>query len=177
VVVPGIIAFSFASLPFLDRRMERRPWKRPIAVGCYVFVFLALFGLGYQSYRSDHNDPGYAAQLAAQAKDTEEFMRQPFQPESTGGSVAGTAPAGADPLVSKGKEIYTAQSCNACHGDAGVGTAAAPKLTGIGERFSADQLATVLKAPTPKRVAGGMPPLDVPADQMSALVAYLEALK
>jgi ubiquinol-cytochrome c reductase cytochrome b subunit len=177
VIVPGIIAFFFASLPFLDRRMERRPWKRPIAVGCYVFVFLALFGLGYQSYRSDHNDPGYAAQLAAQAKDTEEFMRQPFQPESAGGSVAGLAPAGADPLVSKGKEIYNAQSCNACHGDAGVGTAAAPKLTGMGERFSADQLATVLKDPTPKMVAGGMSPLDLPADQMSALVAYLEALK
>ena len=157
--------------------MERRPWKRPIAVGCYVFIFLALFGLGYQSYRSDHNDPGYAAQLAAQAKDTEEFMRQPFQPESAGASIIATAPTATDPLVGKGKEIYTAQSCNACHGDAGAGTAAAPKLTGIGERFSANQLASVLKAPTLKMISGGMSPLDLPADQMNALVAYLEALK
>jgi ubiquinol-cytochrome c reductase cytochrome b subunit len=176
VVIPGIVAFLFASLPFIDRRMERRPWKRPIAVGCYVFVFLALFGLGYQSYRSHHNDPGYAAQLAAQEKDTAEFMNQPFQPESSGAVLAGTPAEAADPLVAKGKGIYEAQSCNACHGDAGVGTPAAPKLTGISKRLSKDQLAASLKSPTPKMIAGGMSPLTLPNDQMDALVAYLEAL-
>ncbi len=177
VVIPGIIAFLFASLPFLDRRMERRPWKRPVAVGSYVFVFLALFGLGYTSYRSDHSDPGYAAQLASQDNETEEFMHQPFQPESSGTSVAGVAQRTADPLVSKGKGIYESQSCNACHGDAGVGTAAAPKLTGIGDHLSKEQLATLLKSPTPKMIAGGMSPLNLPGDQMDALVAYIKALK
>jgi len=176
VVIPGIIAFLFASLPFFDRRMERRPWKRPVAVGTYVFIFLALFGLGYSSYRSDHSDPGYAAQLAAQEKATEEFMHQPFEPEVASSSpVAPAAPA--DPLVAQGAQIYQAQACNACHGDAGVGTPAAPKLTGIGERFSRDQLAAALKAPTPKMIAGGMSPLKLPDEQMNALVSYLEALK
>jgi ubiquinol-cytochrome c reductase cytochrome b subunit len=176
VVVPGIVAFLFASLPFLDRRMERRPWKRPVAVGCYVFVFLALFGLGYMSYRSDHNDAGYAAQLAAQEKDTAAFMRQPFQPEASGSSVSGAELASADPLVAKGKTIYE-QSCNACHGESGLGTAAAPKLTGVGRGHSTEQLAAILRAPTPKMVAGGMSPLDLPAEQMNALVTYLNALK
>jgi hypothetical protein len=32
--------------------MERRPWKRPVAVTIYVFIFLALFGLGALSYRA-----------------------------------------------------------------------------------------------------------------------------
>lgn len=177
VVIPGVVAFAFASLPFLDRRMERRPWKRPIAVGTYVFVFLALFGLGITSYRSDHNDPGYAAQLTAQEKDTAEFMHRPFEPETSQASLAGAVAEPANPLVANGKTIYEAQACNACHGDGGVGTAAAPKLTGISSRSSKDQLAAVLKAPTAKMVAGGMSPLSLPPEQLDALVSYLSSLR
>ncbi len=174
VVIPGLIAFFFASLPFLDRRMERRPWKRPLAVGTYVFIFLALFGLGVTSYRSDHGDPGYAAQLVAQQKATEEFMKQPFAPEAAQSSILAAAPA--DPLVAQGAQIYQAQSCNACHGDAGVGTAAAPKLVNIRQRVSAEQLVALLKSPSAKMIAGGMAPLDLPSPSMKALVAYLESL-
>ena len=91
VVIPSVVAFLFASLPFIDRRMERRPWKRPVAVGTYVFVFIALFGLGARSYTSDHGDAGYNAQLIAQQKATEEFMQKPFEPETTGIAPAATA--------------------------------------------------------------------------------------
>jgi len=177
VLIPGIIAFLFASLPFIDRRMERRPWKRPIAVSSYVFVFLALFGLGAISYSSDHRNPGYAEQLTAQEKETAEFMHQPFQPETSPASVTGTSPTITDPLTAKGKIIYEAQSCNACHGDAGEGTPAAPKLTGIGGHLSPQQLAAALRAPTPKMIGGGMSPLQLPDQDMDALVSYLESLK
>jgi mono/diheme cytochrome c family protein len=37
-----------------------------------------------------------------------------------------------DPVVAKGKGIFEQRSCNACHGDGGVGTAAAPALIGAG---------------------------------------------
>jgi ubiquinol-cytochrome c reductase cytochrome b subunit len=175
VVIPSVVAFFFASLPFLDRRMERRPWKRPIAVGTYTFIFLALFGLGNLSYQSDHSDPGYAAQLAAQQKDTEEFMRKPFEAEVAQTGASSTL-APANPALAQGAQVYQAQSCNACHGDAGIGTPAAKKLTGIHERMSADQLALLLKSPSDKMIAGGMAPLDLPPDQMKALIAYLESL-
>ena len=174
VVIPGIIAFLFASLPFLDRRMERRPLKRPIAVGTYTFIFLALFGLGFTSYYSDHGDPGYAAQLIAQKKDTEDFMRKPFEAEVAQASSSAAVPA--DPLVAQGGQIYQSQSCNACHGDAGGGTPAGPKLIGIHQRLSSDQVASVLKSPSAKMMAGGMAPLDLSPDHMKALVAYLESL-
>lgn len=174
VVIPGIIAFLFASLPFLDRRMERRPWKRPIAVGTYVFIFLALFGLGFISHYSDYNDPGYVAQLRAQQKDTEDFMHKPFEPEIA--SASSLLPVPADPLVAQGAQIYQAQSCNACHGDGGMGTPAGPRLTGIHERLSPDQLASILKTPSAKMTAGGMAALDLPQDHLRALVAYLESL-
>jgi ubiquinol-cytochrome c reductase cytochrome b subunit len=175
VVIPGVIAFFFASLPFLDRRMERRPWKRPVAVGTYTFIFLALFGLGYLSYRGDYSDPGYAAQLITQQKDTAEFMRKPFEAEVVQPS-SSLAPVPANTLVAQGAQIYQAQSCNACHGDGGSGSPAGPKLSGIQQRLSADQLSALLKAPSAKMVAGGMAPLDLPPDAMRALVTYLESL-
>lgn len=184
VIVPGIVAFAFASLPFLDRRMERRPWKRPVAVGSYCFVFLALFGLGAMSYHNDHADPGYSAQLASQNQQIEDFMKQPFQPEVTGSdhggapaAAAATGAAAADPKVAKGKAIFESSSCNACHGEGGVGTALAPKLIGVSGRLPGDALTAFLKKPSAKATGGGMQPVDLPPDQMESLVAYLTSLK
>jgi mono/diheme cytochrome c family protein len=78
--------------------------------------------------------------------------------------------------VAQGAQIYQAQSCNACHGDAGTGTPAAVKLSGIHERMSSDQLASLLKSPNARMTSGGMAPLDLPPDRIKALVAYLEIL-
>ncbi len=176
VVVPSLVAFFFASLPFLDKRMERRPWKRPFAVGCYVFIFLALFGLGGLSYRADHADAGYDAQLIAQGKATEEFMKQPFEAEVVGGVAATASSAAVDPLVAQGSKIFSAKFCNACHGAGGSGGPAAPALKGIHNKLDADHLTTLLNAPTAKMSAAGMRPVDLPAADMKALVAYLGSL-
>jgi mono/diheme cytochrome c family protein len=73
--------------------------------------------------------------------------------------------------------IFETQSCNACHGDAGVGTAAGPALAGIAVKFTPEQLAELLKHPTAKMNAGGMPPIDLPPDDLKALISYLESLK
>jgi ubiquinol-cytochrome c reductase cytochrome b subunit len=177
VVIPSIVAFAFASLPFLDRSMERRPWKRPLAVGTYVFIFAALFGLGAVSYHSDETNPGYAAQLVAQKKASDEFMKAPFEPELSQASLLASNAALSDPAAAKGEKIYAAQSCNACHGDGGTGTPAGPKLAGIHARLDAAKLIALLKAPTARMVAGGMAPSELPEEEMTALVTYLESLK
>jgi mono/diheme cytochrome c family protein len=52
----------------------------------------------------------------------------------------------ADPLAAKGKTIFEAQSCNACHGDGGVGTAAATGVIGIGKQFSAESVIRIIQA-------------------------------
>ena len=177
LVIPTVLVLAVIALPFLDRSVERRPWRRPAAMGAYAFVLFALVVLGFRSQYLDKHDAGVAQQLAKQKMEEDEYMRKPFNPELSSASLAAANVALADPLAAKGKTIFEAQSCNACHGDGGVGTAAAPALVGIGAKFPGVSLAERLKHPTAKMSAGGMPPVDLPPDDLRALIAYLESLK
>jgi ubiquinol-cytochrome c reductase cytochrome b subunit len=177
LVIPTVLVLAIIALPFLDRSIERRPWKRPVAMGAYACVLFALVGLGLRSQYLDKHDPGVAQQLAKQKTEEDEYMHKPFEPELSSASLAAANVALADPLAAKGKTIFEAQSCNACHGDGGVGTAAAPALVGIAAKVSPEQLAQLVKNPNAKMTAGGMPPIDLPPDDLKALIAYVESLK
>ena len=177
LVIPTILALAVIALPFLDGSVERRPWKRPVAMGAYAFVVLGLVGLGLRSEYQDQHDPGVAQQLARQKTEEDEYMRKPFEPDLSSASLAAANVALADPLAAKGKTIFEAQSCNACHGDGGVGTAAAPALIAVGAKYSSDQLAALLKHPNEKMTAGGMPAVDLSDQDLKALITYLESIK
>jgi cytochrome c553 len=73
--------------------------------------------------------------------------------------------------------MYEGESCDACHGESGVGTAVAPKLAGKTAAKSADELTDLLKKPTPKMIEGGMQAVNVSDDDLKALVAYIKSLK
>ena len=177
LVLPALLAVAIVALPFLDRSIERRPWKRPVAMGAYAFVFFLLMALGLRSHYLDKHDPGVAQQLAKQKAEEADYMRKPFEPELSSASLAAANVTLSDPLAAKGKTIFEAQSCNACHGDGGVGTAAGPALLGVAARFTPDQLTQLLKYPTDKMTAGGMPAVDLPPDDLKALIGYIESLK
>jgi mono/diheme cytochrome c family protein len=125
----------------------------------------------------DRHDSGVAEQLAKQRTEEDEYARKPFEPELSSASLSAANVTLADPLAAKGKTIFEAQSCNACHGDGGVGTAAAPALTGVNKKFSPDQVAELFQHPTAKMTGGGMPSIDLPPDDLKALIAYLQSLK
>jgi quinol-cytochrome oxidoreductase complex cytochrome b subunit/mono/diheme cytochrome c family protein len=177
LVIPSILVILVLALPFLDRSIERRPWKRPIAMGAYLFVFVCLVGLALRSQYLDSRDPGIAQQLAKQKSEEADYMRKPFEPELSSGSLAAANAALADPLAAKGKSIFEAQSCNACHGDGGIGTAAGPKLIGVGGKFSNEKLQIVLKHPSDAMTRGGMQPVDLKGEELKALIAYIESLR
>src|SRR5271165_18127 len=177
MVVPGILVAAIIALPFLDRGAERRPWKRPIAMTSYAFVTLMLFGLALRSQYLDKHDVGVAQQLAKQQAEEKEYMSKPFEPELSSASLAAANVQLADPQAAKGKTIFEDHSCNACHGDGGVGTAAAPALIGESRKHSPEQLQELFAHPTAKMTAGGMPPIDFPPDDVKALIAYVESLK
>ena len=175
IMLPAVLALIFAAAPFLDRRLERRPWRRPISVGAFFVFLFAYISLGVASYRDDYRDPGVAAQMHKQEEDTKAFMQKPFVPESAAGS-ASAALASADPKVLKGQALFQANSCSSCHGEGGVGTAAAGPLTGVGAKFTDAQLIALIRAPNSKMTDGGMTAVDLKQDDLEALAAYLRQL-
>jgi ubiquinol-cytochrome c reductase cytochrome b subunit len=175
ILLPALLALIFAAAPFLDRRLERRPWRRPISVGAFFLFLIAYTSLGVASFRDDYRDPGMAAQMHEQDEDAKAFMQKPFVPEAAPGSPA-AALASADPRVLKGLAVFQAGSCNSCHGEGGTGTAAAGPLTGVGRKYTDPQLIALLRAPNSKMSSGGMAPLDLSQDDLEGLVAYLRQL-
>jgi len=176
IMLPALLALIFAAAPFLDRSLERRPWKRPISVGAFLLFLIVYTGLGFASYHDDFSDPSMAAQMHKQDADSRAFMDSPFVPENTSGSLPASL-VSADPMVVKGHALFQSQSCNSCHGEGGVGTAAAKALTGVGGKYSDAQLAVLLHTPNSKMAAGGMQPVMLKPQDLEALSTYLRQLQ
>lgn len=177
VIIPSLTAILVLALPFFDRRLERRPWKRPLAVGIYIVILGTLITFGVLSKRDDRLDPAVAKQVARQNKETEEFMREPFQPEPASSALSAPVVMLLDPLAAAGKKVYDGESCDACHGTNGIGTDAGPKLIGATAKKSPEELMRLLRHPTKEMIAGEMEPVGVSDEEMKALVAYLRSLK
>lgn len=179
IVLPTLLALLFAAIPFIDRGRERRPWRRPVIVTGFAMFVSCYAGLGALSAHEDRTDPNVAAQLARQKQAEIDYMRQPFQPESSRRIPRATAaaPMPTDPIAAKGAAIFAAGPCSGCHGDRGQGSDVAPRLIGVGREFSADQLAFLLHHRTAKMIQGGMPPVNLNEADTEALVAYLRSLK
>jgi len=177
VIVPTITAALVIALPFIDRRLERRPWQRPIAVGIFLAILLTLITFGLLSKHEDRLDPAIAKQVAKQNEEAKQFMREPFAPEPAVSTLSATNVALLDPVAAAGKKVYEGESCDACHGENGIGTNAGPKLAGATAQKPADELSKMLRHPTAKMLAGEMKPVDVSDEDLKALVAYIKSLK
>jgi mono/diheme cytochrome c family protein len=80
-------------------------------------------------------------------------------------------------IAAAGKKIYDGESCDASHGENGVGTNVGPKLSGATAQKPADELANLLRHPTAKMLEGEMKPVEVRDEDLKALVAYIKSLK
>jgi ubiquinol-cytochrome c reductase cytochrome b subunit len=176
VVVPGILALLFFLMPFLDRKLERRPWRRPIPLLAVAIVLVGIIFLGFRSHLDDLRDHNIAAQLAFQDKQDEDYTKAPFQPrmESAGGESLSSGSV--SPLVARGKGIFAAKGCSGCHGASGTGTAQAPSLVGVTTKYPLPQITALLQHPNAKMLAGHMPAFDLPTPDMAALFGYLGSL-
>jgi ubiquinol-cytochrome c reductase cytochrome b subunit len=179
VVIPGLLATLFFLMPFLDRKLERRPWRRPIPVLAVAFVMLGIIYFGVKSEYDDQHDAAVSTQLAKQDQQEKAYTAAPFEPyvESPGGTGPLALPIGpVNPLVAHGKGIFEAHGCSGCHGATGAGTTAAPTLVGITAKFPQAQLIGLLHDPSAKMRAGHMPAVDISDEDMSALLSYLAVL-
>ncbi len=175
VVIPGVVAALLVALPFMDRKLERRPWKRPVASFSFAIVLCGLIFLGWQSGHEDSTDPAVAKQLVKQTEETETFMNTKFQPEMMGSPLLIAAPL--SPEAAKGKKVFVDNSCDGCHGDNGQGTENGPKLIGVSLKFDHDEMVKVLHNPTKKMRDGNMDPVDISDEDMNLLISYLNSLK
>ena len=105
-IVPVILIGLFFLLPFLDRGLERRPWRRPIPVGGVFIVLIGLVWLGMTSRLEDARNPIVAAQLAEQSQQEEVYFYAAFQPYSASPSSGGAATTSLDATAAQGKGIF-----------------------------------------------------------------------
>lgn len=176
IVIPSLVALFFILVPFLDRRGERRPWKRPVALNLLGLFLFSCIGLGALSYWDDAHNPLISEQLRLQDVQTEKYMKAPFQPFQVGGEPAPTSAANL-PLVSAGREVFQTEGCVACHGQNATGTAIAPSLVGITSKIPPERIAVIVRHPTPQMKKGGMPAFHISDHKMKSLLAYLGSLK
>jgi mono/diheme cytochrome c family protein len=103
-----------------------------------------------------------------------------------GGFAITVAPAAAqdEAKIKRGQSVYTAQKCQVCHAIAGKGGKASP-LDGVGTKLTAAEIEDWIKNPkdtAAKVKSTKKPPMQdkygkLPAEDLEALVAYMQSLK
>ncbi|MBE3595106.1 MAG: c-type cytochrome [Candidatus Carbobacillus altaicus] len=116
VIIPGFFALLFLLAPWLDRKPDRRPSKRPIATSLMLIVVAGIVFLTYEAVVQ------HKAQVEAMEASAAQHAQQ-----------AAPAPAPQDQgtTATFDPEAAYMQSCSACHGQDLAGTAAAPSLIAL----------------------------------------------
>ncbi|TGB04544.1 menaquinol-cytochrome c reductase cytochrome b/c subunit [Halobacillus salinus] len=114
IVMPGLAFGALLLAPFLDRGPERRPTKRPIAVGLMLLGVFATFWLTYESVQ--HADYAHRAE------------KYGVNVEAVESEIDKSGP---------GWEVYEA-NCMSCHGEALQGQGNYPSL--MDTEKSADEI-------------------------------------
>ncbi|MDQ0161552.1 menaquinol-cytochrome c reductase cytochrome b/c subunit [Aeribacillus alveayuensis] len=117
IIMPGLAFGALLLAPFLDRGPERRPHKRPVAVG---MMLLALFASIYLTWES--------------------VVQHDWEKAAEQGKIQAEAEIDTE---SDGYKIYQAQGCISCHGDNLQGGAAAPSLVDTG--LTPEEIAKIAK--------------------------------
>lgn len=148
--IPTLGFLFLLLLPFVDRGPERSPVKRPVA-SCGAALVMG--GIIYLTY------------MGATA---------PAPPGRASEETASTLP----PELQKGREVYEAQGCGACHIIGGQGGAAGPDLSKVGSVRDRDWLKRFIRDPQSVKPGSPMPDSKgLPEESLDAAVSYLASLR
>lgn len=156
LVFPMILIVVLFLVPFVSRRGERAPSRRPVAV---LSVLVIATTLGVLTY---------------------EGVRAPWSPKMTawsGDPVPEHLLEKRSPRQLQGAAILQVKQCRNCHALEGVGGQRGPDLTDVGGRMTRDQLIDQISNGTPG--GGNMPAFgkQVTPAEMDALVDFLTTLR
>ncbi len=126
--VPAVFILLLFLVPLLDRKPERNPFRRPIAMTCLVLYAGALLALTIIG----HLSPGFAQIPAPRGA-------------KTSGQAGAASPELASPAVKRGEQLFRSSGCKNCHMVHGEGGAvgpelAGPTLRGKGRQWLTDQI-------------------------------------
>ena len=152
IPVLGIIVLML--LPFLDRKSERHPGRRWLALSLGA---LSVTGLVWLTLIGYYSKPGQERQVT----------------ESSG--AAPTVPLGS---AEPGKALFLAQGCTGCHKVSGSGGSVGPDLSAEGSKGrTRDWLRLQIRNPKAHNTSTVMPPFSTMTDQqLDRLVNYLLSL-
>lgn len=191
LLLPALILFGLASLPFLNLKSRAKSTMRPrrkLGFALFTLVFTLFAALTSLAYIEDWRNPRVREQLARQAEDERVFRASPFEPQKFGAennevnapattnsqNAGATLPPGSPPAA------YTA-NCAICHGTRGQGASIFPPLRGISAKpnRTVEDLILIMDNPL---AYGLRPPMKSFADKMTedekhAVAEWIASLK
>jgi len=155
--IPLVLVLLLVAAPFVDKRKERNPAKRPLAMGAFLLVAVIVVGLSLIGSRSA---PGVSRNAP------------PAKPEGAAQAPA-AIPSGA------GEQLVKTLGCLGCHTIGGEGGKVGPDLSAEGStNRSGEWLAEQIRNPKSHNPASVMPAFNqLEEGQMKALIEYLQGLK
>ena len=77
IVIPGLVVGGLMALPFLDRRADRHPLKRPLVIAAFALVGAAVVSLTYLGFKDSpsHGDPANWGTLALAGREFAQDQR------------------------------------------------------------------------------------------------------
>ena len=147
IIIPGLAFGALLLAPFLDRGPERRPSKRPVAVGMMLLTLAAIIFLTWESVVTHDWEAA-----AEQGK-----IRAEVEIDKN----------------AEGYKILEANTCLTCHGENLQGGPAAPSLVGTG--LSPEEIADIAKNGKCGMPAGIFKGTDEELKKLAEFVAGLKA--
>jgi cytochrome c553 len=159
VGIPTVALVLLLGLPFYDRRRERRPSRRPVAM---VAAVLTVISMAVLTYKGATAEESLGSQLLADRVPNEWAIEQGFQ---------------GDAQAEAGAELFAETGCLQCHTYSGFGSGnlGAPELSEIGRENDQEYLVRYLSNPAAfgNTVMGSYAYLG--QDNLQALGAFLAA--
>ncbi len=129
VGIPTLALILLIGLPFYDRRREKRPSRRPVAMIAAVLTVISMATLTWKGA------------TATEALGSELILLVPEWAEEQGFAD--------DPVAVRGAELFAVTGCLNCHTylGQGSGTLGAPDLSDVGDRYDVPTLVRYLTNP------------------------------
>lgn len=156
LVFPAVLIVALLLVPFVSRRGERAPSRRPVAVLSVLVLFTTLGVLTYEG------------------------VTAPWSPKMTawsGDPVPKHLLEKRSPRQMQGAAVLQIKQCRNCHALEGIGGQRGPDLANVGGRMTRDQLIDQISNGTPG--GGNMPAFGKQMNpaEMEALVDFLTTLR